>query len=198
MTSTILTKTEIINLKNEIDKLRKLEGYIFHIGEKFNYKIHNENSLYSTFVFYKNKPNISIITSTIQFITNEPQKDILKDMIKETGYAFKSYFNQNSSPIENLYVEIGEIKNTKEYNYEVKRFVPFTSFEMNKEQIYSDDVFEEDTVKEHVEIGYDHITKKFTIDTEGEYIEDETLIFELRKTNLFVDEVLNLLEEHLV
>lgn len=197
MTYTTLTKNEIINLKDNIDKLRKLEKYIFHISEKFNYKIHNENSLYSTFILYKNKPNISIWTSTIQFITNQPQKDILEDRIKEIEYAFESYFNLNSTPIENFYVEIGEIKTLKEGRYEVERFIPFTSFEVNK-QNHSNGVFEEGTVKEHVEIGYDHITKRFTVDTEGEYIEDETLILELRKANPFINEVLSLLETHLV
>lgn len=197
MTYTTLTKNEIINLKYNIDELSKLEKYIFHISEKFNYKIHNENSLYSTFVFYKNKPNISIWVSTIQFITNQPQKDILEDTIKEIKYAFESYFNLNSFSMENFNVEIGELKTLKEGSYEVERFIPFTSFEINK-QNHSNGVFEEGTVKEHVEIGYDHITKRFTVDTEGEYIEDETLILKLRKTNLFIDEVLNLLETHLI
>ena len=53
----------------------------------------------------------------------------------------------------------------------------------------------ETKIKEHIEIGYDHVTKKFTIDTEGEYIEDKETISELRATNQFIDEILTILHE---
>ena len=73
MTSRTLTKIETINLENEINKLRKLEGYIFHIGEKFNYKA---PSLVETNHSMDLKISIHAMVITIQKGYNHPWNTI--------------------------------------------------------------------------------------------------------------------------
>ena len=112
---------------------------------------------------------------------------------------FKNQF-MYTIPTQGFSVQIGEVKNILESGYEVERFIPLTEFEpytSSNKQPHLENVFET-KIKEYIEIGYDHLTQKFTIDTEGEYIEDEETISELRTKNPFIDEILTLFNKQLM
>ena len=157
-----------------------------------------ENSLYSTFVFYKGESDMAIITNPVQLTFKNPEQLTLSET-KQIEQLFKNQF-MYTIPTQGFSVQIGEVKNILESGYEVERFIPLTEFEpytSSNKQPHLENVFET-KIKEYIEIGYDHLTQKFTIDTEGEYIEDEETISELRTKNPFIDEILTLFNKQLM
>ena len=191
----MLTSREIEKLQYGLNELKDLEKCIYDVAEQFDCKIYRENSLYSTFVFCEGTSDMAIITNPVQLAFKNPGQLTLSET-KQIEKLFREPF-MYTTPTQDFSVQIGEVKNIRESDYEVERFIPWTEFEpctypVKNQQHHLEDIFET-KIKEHIEIGYDHITKKFTIDTEGEYIEDEETISELRAKNQFIDEIFTLL-----
>lgn len=194
----MLNSKEIEKLQYGLNKLKELEKCVYDVTEQFDCDIYRENSLYSTFVFYKGKSDMAIITNPVQLTFKNPEQLTLSET-KQIEQLFKNQF-MYATPTQNFSVQIGEVKNILESDYEVERFIPLTEFEpytSSNKQPHLENVFET-KIKEHIEIGYDHVTQKFTIDTEGEYIEDEETISELRTKNPFIDEILTLFNKQLM
>lgn len=141
---------------------------------------------------------MAIITNPVQLTFKNPEQLTLSET-KQIEQLFKNQF-MYTIPTQGFSVQIGEVKNILESGYEVERFIPLTEFEpytSSNKQPHLENVFET-KIKEYIEIGYDHLTQKFTIDTEGEYIEDEETISELRTKNPFIDEILTLFNKQLM
>lgn len=141
---------------------------------------------------------MAIITNPVQLTFKNPEQLTLSET-KQIEQLFKNQF-MYTIPTQGFSVQIGEVKNILESGYEVERFITLTEFEpytSSNKQPHLENVFET-KIKEYIEIGYDHLTQKFTIDTEGEYIEDEETISELRTKNPFIDEILTLFNKQLM
>ena len=193
----MLTSKEIEKLQYGLNELKDLEKCVYDVVDQFDCEIYRENSLYSTFVFYEGKSDMAIMTNPVQLAFKNPGQLTLSET-KQIEQLFREPF-MYTTPAQGFSVQIGEIKKICESDYEVERFIPWTEFEpctypVKDKQPHLENIFET-KIKEHIEIGYDHVTKKFTIDTEGEYIEDEETISELRATNQFIDEILTLLHK---
>lgn len=194
----VLNSKEIEKLQYGLNKLKGLEKCVYDVTDQFDCDIYRENSLYSTFVFYKGESDMAIITNPVQLTFKNPEQLTLSET-KHIEQLFKNQF-MYTIPTQGFSVQIGEVKNILESGYEVERFIPLTEFEpytSSNKQPHLENVFET-KIKEYIEIGYDHLTQKFTIDTEGEYIEDEETISELRTKNPFIDEILTLFNKQLM
>ena len=196
----MLNSKEIEKLQYGLNKLKELEKCVYDVTDQFDCDIYRENSLYSTFVFYKGKSDMAIITNPVQLTFKNPEQLTVLET-KQIEQLFKNQF-MYTTPTQDFSVQIGEVKNVLESGYEVERFIPLTEFEpythqATNKQPHLENIFET-KIKEYIEIGYDHVTQKFTIDTEGEYIEDEETISELRTKNPFIDEILTLFNKQLI
>ena len=194
----VLNSKEIEKLQYGLNKLKGLEKCVYDVTDQFDCDIYRENSLYSTIVFYKGESDMAIITNPVQLTFKNPEQLTLSET-KQIEQLFKNQF-MYTIPTQGFSVQIGEVKNILESGYEVERFIPLTEFEpytSSNKQPHLENVFET-KIKEYIEIGYDHLTQKFTIDTEGEYIEDEETISELRTKNPFIDEILTLFNKQLM
>ncbi len=65
---------DVEKLKYALKKLKEVEKSVFHVVEKFNAEVYEENSLHSTFIFHKGKKNLTITSYPLQLIFDDPGK----------------------------------------------------------------------------------------------------------------------------
>ena len=200
---------DVEKLKYALEKLKDVEKSVFHIVEKFDAEVYEQNSLHSTFIFHKGKKNLTITSYPIQFIFDDPGKITLSEY-KYIEKVLKEPFKY-AEPTKNFYVELGSLETTVEYDYDMEDnmetyekedFSSLTGFEpcphfVRDRNYHLNDLFEKNEVKEHFEIDYDHITKEFTIETEDEFYRDDDEILELRAIDSFINEVFTLIHHEL-
>ena len=197
-------------IKHITKNLKKLEQAIIDIVQIFSCRLHTNNGFETAFIFSDYKNELSLQIDSIQFVFEDAN-----EITVETITRIKEIITEaltNFVPTKDLVVEIGTYSSRqlpcltptgKLSHMASNTYIKATSFTIKDLPVHFEpdffkNIYDYTTLTDTYCFDYDHIGKKFIIETFDDYFYTKNEISKLRKKVPFIDEVYTLLSNELI
>ena len=197
-------------IKHITKNLKKLEQAIIDTVQIFGCRLHTNNGFETAFIFSDYKNELSLQIDPIQFVFEN-----VNEISVETITRIKEIITEaltNFVPTKDLVVEIGTYSSRQlpyltpagqSLHMTSNTYIKTTSFAVkdlpvNFELDFFKNIYDYTTLTDTYCFDYDHIGKKFIIETFDDYFCTKNEINKLRKKVPFVNEVYTLLCNELI
>lgn len=197
-------------IKHITKNLKKLEKAITDIVQIFGCRLHTNNGFETAFIFSDYKNELSLQIDPIQFVFED-----INEVSVETITRIKEIITEALTdfvPTKDLFVEIGTYSSRQlpyltpagqSLHMESNTYIKATSFAIKDLPVHFEpdffkNIYDYTTLTDTYCFDYDHINKKFIIETFDDYFCTKNEINKLRKKVPFVDEIYTLLSNELI